>query len=60
MAGNKCYFFAIKLDLSKVYHKLSWEFIWRILSELKLFDCLVNVIMHEVTSVQTNVKWVTS
>jgi hypothetical protein len=49
--------FAIKVDLSKAYDKLSWEFIWRILYEIKLPDQLINVIMHSVTSVETNVKW---
>jgi hypothetical protein len=49
--------FAVKVDLSKAYDKLSWEFIWRILCELKLPINMVNVIMHAVTSVETNVKW---
>jgi hypothetical protein len=56
MKGRKGYF-AIKVDLSKAYDKLSWEFIWRTLSEIKLPECLVNLIMHAVTSVETNVKW---
>ncbi|GAU43826.1 hypothetical protein TSUD_399190 [Trifolium subterraneum] len=56
MKGKKG-FFAIKVDLSKSYDKLSWEFIWRILTEIKLPNCLLNVIMHSVTSVETNVKW---
>ncbi|CAJ2675557.1 unnamed protein product [Trifolium pratense] len=49
--------FAIKVDLSKAYDKLSWEFIWRILCEVKLPEQMTNVIMHAVTSVDTNVKW---
>jgi len=56
MKGRKR-FFAIKVDLSKAYDKLSWEFIWCILTELKLPDNIVNLIMHSVTSVETNVKW---
>jgi hypothetical protein len=56
MKGRKGYF-AIKVDLSKAYDKLSWEFIWRTLSEIKLPECLVNLIMHAVTSVETTVKW---
>ncbi|MCH81648.1 putative ribonuclease H protein, partial [Trifolium medium] len=49
--------FAIKVDLSKAYDKISWECIWRILCEIKLPDQLINLIMHSVTSVETNVKW---
>jgi mannosylglycoprotein endo-beta-mannosidase len=49
--------FAIKVDLAKAYDKISWEFIWRILVDIKLPDALINVIMHSVTSVMTNVKW---
>jgi hypothetical protein len=49
--------FAIKVDLAKAYDKLSWEFIWRILNEIKLPNKMVNLIMHDVTSVETNVKW---
>jgi hypothetical protein len=50
-------YFAIKVDLSKAYDKISWEFIWRVLMEIHLPDKLVNIIMHMVTSVETNVKW---
>ncbi|WJX67818.1 hypothetical protein P8452_52254 [Trifolium repens] len=49
--------FAIKVDLAKAYDKISWEFIWRVLIEINLPEILVNVIMHGVTSVTTNVKW---
>jgi hypothetical protein len=49
--------FAIKVDLSKAYDKISWEFIWRVLSEIDFLVSLINVIMHSVTSVSTNVKW---
>ncbi|PNY12420.1 ribonuclease H [Trifolium pratense] len=49
--------FAIKVDLAKAYDKLSWEFIWRTLVEINFPDALINVIMHSVTSVMTNVKW---
>jgi hypothetical protein len=54
--GRKGYF-AIKVDLSKAYDKLSWEFVWRVLVEIKLPDKLINIIMHSITSVETNVKW---
>jgi hypothetical protein len=49
--------FAIKVDLAKAYDKLSWEFIWRVLMEIGLPETLVNIVMHAVTSVMTNVKW---
>jgi hypothetical protein len=49
--------FVIKVDLAKAYDKLSWEFIWRTLVEIKLPEKMVNVIMHAITSVETNVKW---
>jgi hypothetical protein len=56
MKGKKAYF-AIKVDLSKAYDKLNWEFIWRILQEIGIPHKMMNVIMHSVTSVETNVKW---
>jgi len=56
MKGKRGYF-AIKVDLSKAFDKLSWEFSWKALLEIKLPERLVNVIMHAVTSVETNVKW---
>ncbi|GAU38532.1 hypothetical protein TSUD_320040 [Trifolium subterraneum] len=49
--------FVVKVDLSKAYDKISWEFIWRILCEIKLPVNMVNLIMHAVTSIETNVKW---
>ncbi|XP_058751638.1 uncharacterized protein LOC131624735 [Vicia villosa] len=49
--------FAIKIDLSKAYHKLNWEFIWRIISEVGIQDDMINIIMHGVISVETNVNW---
>jgi hypothetical protein len=56
MKGRKGVF-AIKVDMSKAYDKINWEFIWRVLVEINLPDTLINVIMHSVTSVTTNVKW---
>jgi hypothetical protein len=43
--------FAIKVDLSKAYDKLNWNFIWQVLKEINLPDSMVNVIMHAITSV---------
>jgi hypothetical protein len=48
---------AIKVDLSKAYDKLKWDFIWQILKEVQILESMINVIMHSVTSVETNVKW---
>lgn len=50
-------FFAIKIDLTKAYDKLNWEFIWHILEEIEIPKDMVNVIMHGVTSVETNINW---
>lgn len=49
-------YFAIKVDLLKTYDKLNWNFIWQVLMKVKLPDAMINVIMHSVTSVETNVK----
>jgi hypothetical protein len=49
--------FAIRVDLAKAYDKISWEFIWRILMEIKIPEEIINIIMHVVSSVTTNVKW---
>ncbi|GAU34270.1 hypothetical protein TSUD_321160 [Trifolium subterraneum] len=49
--------FAVKVDLSKAYDKLSWEFIWKVLVEIKFSEPLINIIMHSISSVMTNVKW---
>ncbi|WJX55356.1 Protein DETOXIFICATION 41 [Trifolium repens] len=57
MAKGRKGFFAIKVDLSKAYDKLSWEFVWRVLTEANFPDNIINIIMHSVTSVETNVKW---
>lgn len=50
-------FFAIKVDLSKAYDKISWDFIWRNLVEINLHMKIINIIMHGMTSVETNIKW---
>lgn len=49
--------FAIKVDLAKSYDRFSWEFIWNTLQEIKIPESMLNVIMHSVTSVETNVNW---
>lgn len=54
---GKTGYFIIKVDLSKAYGKISWDFIWCVLTEIKLPEVLVNLIMHAITSVETNVKW---
>lgn len=50
-------FLEIKVDLSKAYNKLSWEFIWRILEEIQLPRKIIDTIMHGVMSIDTNIKW---
>jgi hypothetical protein len=50
-------FFVIKVDLSKAYDRLSWEFINRVLTEVNLPAVMINVIMNCITSVQSNVIW---
>lgn len=50
-------FFAIKEGLSKACDKISWESIWCAINEINLLDKLINIIMHAVTSVESNVKW---
>ncbi|KAK2417953.1 hypothetical protein QL285_040194 [Trifolium repens] len=54
---SKLGFFVIKVDLSKAYDRLSWEFIYQVLLEIKIPDEMINVIMHCVTSVKSNVLW---
>ncbi|MCH91441.1 putative ribonuclease H protein, partial [Trifolium medium] len=50
-------FFVIKVDLSKAYDRLNWQFIHRVLLEVKLPNEMINVIMNCVTSVKSNVLW---
>lgn len=56
MKGNKGEF-VVKADLSKAYDKLSWDFIGNTLHDIKLPERLINVIMHGITSVESNVNW---
>lgn len=46
----------IKVDMSKAYDRLIWDFIWRTLVEIELPMKMINIIMHGVTSVETNIK----
>lgn len=57
LKGKKRDYFAIKVDLSKAYDKLNWEFIWRTLQEIKLLERMINLIMHTMSSVEINVNW---
>jgi hypothetical protein len=54
---GKIGYFAIKVDLSKAYDMLGWDFIEHILVEVGIPNAMLNVIMKGVTSVRTNVKW---
>lgn len=49
--------FFIKIDLTKAYDKLQWEFIWKVMNEIGVPKNMVNVIMHAISSVETNVNW---
>lgn len=50
-------YFSMKVDLSKAYDKFNWEFIWRTLRENKLYERMINLIMHAVSSVETDINW---
>ncbi|MCH87793.1 ribonuclease H, partial [Trifolium medium] len=54
---GKVGFFAIKVDLAKAYDRLRWSFIQDILVEVGLPENLINIIMHCVSTVTTNVMW---
>jgi hypothetical protein len=54
---SKVGFFVIKVDLSKAYDRLDWDFIHKILVEVKLPIEMINIIMNCVTSVKSNVLW---
>lgn len=54
---SKMGYFAIKVDLAKAYDNLSWNFIHMMLLEIGLPMEMINVIMHSVTTVRTNVRW---
>ncbi|GAU46050.1 hypothetical protein TSUD_191210 [Trifolium subterraneum] len=54
---SKAGFFVIKVDFSKAFDRLNWEFIHRVLIEVKIPDEMIRVIMNCVTSVKSNVLW---
>lgn len=56
MKSNKG-FFVTKVDLSREYYKLRWEFIWRVLQEVYMADNIIYLIMNVVTRVKTNLNW---
>ncbi|GAU45807.1 hypothetical protein TSUD_87100 [Trifolium subterraneum] len=56
MTGKRGYF-AIKVDLAKAYDMLRWDFIHKTLQEVGFPPGMIEVIMHGVTTVTTNVKW---
>lgn len=49
--------FAIKVDLAKAYDRLRWSFIHGVLKEVGLPTKMINMIMHCIVSVRTNVLW---
>jgi hypothetical protein len=56
MTGRVGYF-AIKVDLSKAYDRLNWDFIHHTLVEVGYPREWIDVVRVAVTSVRTNVKW---
>jgi hypothetical protein len=54
---GKVGYFTIKVDLSKAYDMMRWDFVEYMLREVGLPNLMINVIMQGVTSVKTNVKW---
>jgi hypothetical protein len=55
--NGKVGYFAVKVDLTKAYDRLSWKFIYDTLLEVGYPMEWINVVMTSVTSVRTNVKW---
>ncbi|PNY05394.1 ribonuclease H [Trifolium pratense] len=55
--NGKVGYFAIKVDLSKAYDRLNWNFIHQTLIEVGYPLEWIAVVMNSVTSVRTNVKW---
>ncbi|PNX94494.1 ribonuclease H, partial [Trifolium pratense] len=55
--NGKVGYFAIKVDLSKAYDRLNWNFIYHTLMEVGYPMKWIDVVMTAVTSVRTNVKW---
>jgi hypothetical protein len=54
---SKVGFFVIKVDLSKAYDRLDWDFIHKILLEVNIPIEMINVVMSCVTTVKSNVLW---
>ncbi|KAK9904390.1 hypothetical protein M0R45_000756 [Rubus argutus] len=50
-------FFALKVDLSKAYHRLSWQFIQSVLYEALFPDSLVKLIMSCITSTSFQISF---
>lgn len=56
MRGRNGFFF-VKVDLMKAYDRLEWAFIHSVLIDIGLPVCMIDFIMHCVSSVRTNVMW---
>ncbi|XP_061350333.1 uncharacterized protein LOC133295506 [Gastrolobium bilobum] len=54
---GKMGFFTIKIDLEKAYDKMSWKFIYKVLSEINIPESLVNIIMQCITSTELEILW---
>ncbi|MCH81869.1 putative ribonuclease H protein [Trifolium medium] len=55
--NGKVGYFAVKVDLSKAYDRLNWNFIYHTLTEVGYPKQWIDAVMTAVTSVRTNVKW---
>jgi len=54
---RKLGFFVIKVDLAKAYDKMRWSYIDHILHEVVFPQNLISLIMHCISSIQSNMIW---
>lgn len=50
-------YMAVKIDFEKAYDRLRWSFIKESLIELRLPQCLVDIVMTSVTSAKLKILW---
>ena len=54
--GKKA-FIAVKVDLEKAYDRMDWEFLKRILFEIKIPEAWQNLIMNSVSTPVLSLLW---